>query len=309
MEQNQSLYSMEAQISQFRDEWRKTNSRIVGAFTLLILAGLPIIYQDYYFNILVVKYYYYCAMIIGMAVFTAIAAFVYIRRDRLLYGGEVMKTIRSEIKISSLTIVDWAMIAFTLSAVISTLQSEYLYESFWGNEGRYCGLFLILLYTICYFLVTRCLEFKRWYMDVFLGAGLIVCLLGILHFFNLDLLGFKKEISQDDYNIFVSTIGNINTYTAYLALPMGAGAVMFATEKDIKRKIWYYICMTFAFMALIMGVSDNAYLTLFALLGFLPLYLFRSRKGVYSYTAILATFVTVLLGIDWIEYTVGERVQ
>lgn len=84
---------------------------------------------------------------------------------------------------------------------------------------------------------------------------------------------------------------------------------MFATEKDIKRKIWYYICMTFAFMALIMGVSDNAYLTLFALLGFLPLYLFRSRKGVYSYTAILATFVTVLLGIDWIEYTFGERVQ
>ena len=41
MEQNQSLYSMEAQISQFRDEWRKTNSRIVGALTLLILAGLP----------------------------------------------------------------------------------------------------------------------------------------------------------------------------------------------------------------------------------------------------------------------------
>ena len=73
MEQNQSLYSMEAQISQFRDEWRKTNSRIVGALTLLILAGLPIIYQDYYFNILVVKYYYYCAMIIGMAVFTAVS--------------------------------------------------------------------------------------------------------------------------------------------------------------------------------------------------------------------------------------------
>ena len=69
-------------------------------------------------------------MIIGMAAFTVIAAFVYIRRDRLLYGGEVMKTIRSEIKISSLTIVDWAMIAFTLSAVISTLQSEYFTSHF-----------------------------------------------------------------------------------------------------------------------------------------------------------------------------------
>ena len=69
---------------------------------------------------------------------------------------------------------------------------------------------------------------------------MIVCLLGILHFFNLDPLGFKKEISQDDYSIFVSTIGNINTYTAYLALPMGASAVMFATEKNIHL---YDICI------------------------------------------------------------------
>ena len=64
---------MEAQIEQFRSDWRKTNGRIIGVFTLLILAGLPIVYQDYYFNILVVKYYYYCAMVIGMAVFTVIA--------------------------------------------------------------------------------------------------------------------------------------------------------------------------------------------------------------------------------------------
>lgn len=300
---------MEAQISQFRNEWRRTNGKIVGIFTLLILAGLPIVFQDYYFNILVVKYYYYCAMVIGMAVFTAIAAIIYIRRDRLLYGGEVMKTIRSEIKLSSLTIVDWAMIAFMLSAAISTFQSEYLYESFWGNEGRYCGLFLILLYTLCYFLVTRCLEFKKWYLDVFLGAGLIVCLLGILHFFNLDPLGFKKEISPYDYDIFVSTLGNINTYTAYLSLPMGVSAVMFASETNMKRKIWYYTCMMFAFFALIMGVSDNAYLTLFALLGLLPLYLFRKKRGTGEYTVILAAFVSALTVIDWIENYFGGRVQ
>lgn len=309
MDQNQSSYSMEAQISQFRNEWRRTNGKIVGIFTLLILAGLPIVFQDYYFNILVVKYYYYCAMVIGMAVFTAIAAVIYIRRDRLLYGGEVMKTIRSEIKLSSLTIVDWAMIAFMLSAAISTFQSEYLYESFWGNEGRYCGLFLILLYTLCYFLVTRCLEFKKWYLDVFLGAGLIVCLLGILHFFNLDPLGFKKEISPYDYDIFVSTLGNINTYTAYLSLPMGVSAVMFASETNMKRKIWYYTCMMFAFFALIMGVSDNAYLTLFALLGLLPLYLFRKKRGTGEYTVILAAFVSALTVIDWIENYFGGRVQ
>lgn len=279
MDQNQSSYSMEAQIEQFRSDWRKTNGRIIGVFTLLILAGLPIVYQDYYFNILVVKYYYYCAMVIGMVAFTVIAAIVYIRRDRLCYEGETLKTIRRDSKLSSLKATDWAMVAFALSAVISTLQSEYRYESFWGNEGRYCGLFLILLYTMCYFMVTRGLDFKRWYADVFLGAGVIVCLLGILHFFNLDPLGFKKNISPDDYSIFVSTLGNINTYTSYIALPAGISAVLFASEDNIKRRLWYYICMVLAFMALIMGVSDNAYLSLFALLGLLPLYLLKDRKG------------------------------
>lgn len=309
MDQNQSSYSMEAQIEQFRSDWRKTNGRIIGVFTLLILAGLPIVYQDYYFNILVVKYYYYCAMVIGMAVFTVIAAIVYIRRDRLCYEGEVLRTIRRDSKLSSLKATDWAMLAFALSAVISTLQSEYRYESFWGNEGRYCGLFLILLYTMCYFMVTRGLDFKRWYADVFLGAGVIVCLLGILHFFNLDPLGFKKNISPDDYSIFVSTLGNINTYTSYIALPAGISAVLFASEDNIKRRLWYYICMVLAFMALIMGVSDNAYLSFFALLGLLPLYLLKDRKGLNAYTAILATFFTVLVLIAGIENAFGDRVQ
>ena len=280
MDKNQSSYPLSAQIEQFRRDWRKENSRIVDIFVLLILVGLPLVFQDFYFNILVVKYYYYCAMVIGMVVFTVIVAIIYIRRDKLYFGGETLKLIRGDLKVSSLQIVDWAMIAFALAAVISTLQSEYVYESFWGNEGRYCGLFLILLYTICYFLVTRCFNFKRWYIDVFLGTSVIVCFLGILHFFNLDPLGFKKNISPDDYNIFVSTFGNINTYTSYLALPIGVSSVLFAIEKNLKRKIWYYICMTLAFMAIIMGVSDNAYLTLFALLGLLPLYLFGDRKGI-----------------------------
>lgn len=309
MDKNQSSYPLSAQIEQFRRDWRKENSRIVDIFVLLILVGLPLVFQDFYFNILVVKYYYYCAMVIGMVVFTVIVAIIYIRRDKLYFGGETLKLIRGDLKVSSLQIVDWAMIAFALAAVISTLQSEYVYESFWGNEGRYCGLFLILLYTICYFLVTRCFNFKRWYIDVFLGTSVIVCFLGILHFFNLDPLGFKKNISPDDYNIVVSTFGNINTYTSYLALPIGVSSVLFAIEKNLKRKIWYYICMTLAFMAIIMGVSDNAYLTLFALLGLLPLYLFGDRKGINAYVAILSTFFTVILTIDWIESIMGDKVQ
>ena len=118
---------MEAQIGQFREEWSRTNSRIVSVFTLLILAGLPIVFQDYYFNILVVKYYYYCAMVIGMAVFTAIAAVIYIRRDRLLYGGGGMENDRRGGKRSGLEGGEWGGSGFSVLEGVFYLQSECKY--------------------------------------------------------------------------------------------------------------------------------------------------------------------------------------
>lgn len=282
------------------ESWKNVNSRIAAIGTILILVGLPLIYQDFYFNILDVKYYYYCGVVITMAVAMAVAAIIFCMRDVKENDHQAIVELRRSFSLKKLTGVDWAMIGFVAAATVSTFQSEYFYESFWGNEGRFCGLFLILLYGFCYFTVTKYLRFKKWYVDVFLAAGVIVCIVGILHFFNIDPLGFKTNISPDDYDIFTSTIGNINTYTSYIALLTGAGAVMFSMEQDIKRKIWYGISFVLSICALVMGISDNAYLALFALLGFIPLYLFGSFRGIKNYVIILAMLFTEFGIIGWI---------
>ena len=41
-------------------------SGIVAFFVIAILAGMLLVYQDYYFNILEIKYYYYCLCAVGM---------------------------------------------------------------------------------------------------------------------------------------------------------------------------------------------------------------------------------------------------
>ena len=41
---------------------------IVGLHIAAVLIGLPIVYGDYYYNILEVKYFYYCGFIITMLV-------------------------------------------------------------------------------------------------------------------------------------------------------------------------------------------------------------------------------------------------
>ena len=54
---------------------------------------------------------------------------------------------------------------FLIVCIISTLQSQYLYESFWGNEGRYTGLFLLAIYVITFLFISRFLKLKKRYLN------------------------------------------------------------------------------------------------------------------------------------------------
>ena len=51
-----------------RTSWNKTSARIAAALAILIMVGLPLVFQDYYFNILQVKYWYYCGVVIAAVV-------------------------------------------------------------------------------------------------------------------------------------------------------------------------------------------------------------------------------------------------
>lgn len=134
-----------------------------------------------------------------------------------------------------------------------------------------------------YFLVTRFFRFHQWYLDLFLVTGMLVCGFGITDYFQMDLLHFKEELSADQHATFVSTFGNINTYTVYVGAVLAVSMTLFTLDKDWRKRVWYFAAMMVSSVAIIMGTSDNAYLTLGALLGFLPLYLFRTWSGIRRY--------------------------
>lgn len=264
---------------------------ISDIFIFVILCVLPLVVTDSYFNILDTKYYFY----VGSAILFAVASII----------------IKHKSLVRRFVITDWALAAFLLIALISTVISDYFYEAFWGNEGRYSGLFLLGLYGIVYYFVSKFATLKRWYLDAFLLSAMLVCVFGITDYFRLDILGFKEYVIREQLDIFVSTMGNINTYTAFVGMVTAVVTVLFATEKKISKLVFYCICMIISFFALIMGISDNAYLSLAALLALLPLYLFGSKIGARRYLIIVASFFTVVQCIDWInssfmgDYVVG----
>ncbi|MDW2799686.1 O-antigen ligase family protein [Clostridium boliviensis] len=269
---------------------------LLSAYMVLIGAGLPLVVRNKYFDILVDKYYYYCFLTITLSVLLLGYFIVHIKE-------------KTYVKVfQRLTKTDYFLFAFLIIAGLSTVTSDYVFESFWGNEGRLTGFFLMLWYVVSFFLISKLSRFNKWYIDIIIISGIIVSIFGITDYFKLDIFGFKAPMVDSQKDIFTSTIGNINTYTAYVGMIAAITTVLFSSVQQKKKLIFYYLGMVITFFALIMGTSDNAYLSLGALFAFLPLYLFNNNVGIKRYIAILATFFTVIQIIGLLNRYFGEYV-
>lgn len=286
---------------------RNWPSIIVGLHVAAVLIGLPIVYQDYYFNILEAKYYYYCGCVITMLVAMLVYGITKMIREkgwRQLHIPNLANIKTPDI----FSVPDLMLIIFWIVAAISTVLSPFKFESFWGNEGRYGGLFLITLYTAVYFFIVKCFRVRSWYVDLCLTVGLVVCIFGLTDFFYLDLLGFEIYLSSSEKNSFTSFIGNINMYTQLVSIYLGVAVFMWVGTKNRLMSIWYYICLWIIFLAAIVGQSDNVYLSIAALFAVLPLYAFRSRRGIRRYFILVITFLASAKVVQWISIKYAGQV-
>lgn len=287
---------------EYTNSKRSWESVIVAVHVLAVFLGLPLVYRDFYYDILNVKYFYYLGCVL-MMVLLLLSYMMY-----RCWKNQDLKTTKRMRWTQNFSETDIAVLVFGIIAIISTMLSPFRYEAFWGNEGRYTGMLLLVIYVVAYFCITRCLNYRTLFLNAMLFSGMLVAILGITDFWNMDLLGFKKFIRDDQYEIFTSTIGNINTYTALISIYLGTAAVLFAMARRWWETMAYYICVCIFFFAMITGVSDNAYLALGALFGFLPLYLFKSRRGVRRYVVLLATFFSISQAIGIICIRDADRV-
>lgn len=284
---------------------------IIGIAILVVLIGFPMYYQDYYFNILEAKYtFYYCTMLAFFAVmllvtlaFVVVDALEFQRRHTKAFlqkftPGNVRRTLSAS---------DWFLLAFLVICIISTMQSDYVYESFWGNEGRYTGLFLHLIYIVGFLIIAHLYKFKPWHVNIFLAAAMLLLLFGITDYFKLDLLGFKADIAEQDINDFTSTFGNINTYATYVGIIFGCISALFVSERNPLYTFFGFIGLTITVFAMIMGNSDNAFLALGVVLAFLPFFAFLYPQGIERYLILLADFFTAAAVIRRVRIAMSEH--
>ena len=287
---------------------RNPMASLCGIYALIVLAVFPLVFHDYYFDIVDVKYIFYWVSSLVFIVLSLVTFCVLrVRGKKTASDGSgkqgsekgrglaFMKDFRASWPV-------WMLIIFWVNTLISTLQSEFLYESVWGNEGRYTGLFLISIYTVTTLLLVFFSEPKRWYLDAFLGTSCIVEILGILDYGGLDVLQFGRFGEQvGEMAIFTSTIGNVNFYTSFLSFSVAVAAVYCVAEENSRRRFVYTLLTVIAYTALILGQSDSAYLTIGCLFALLPFAFFRNRKGVFRVAVQYVLFAWIMCFLGFLN--------
>lgn len=94
------------------EAWRTFNSFVVGIFIVLIISVFPLVFHDYYHDILVVKYVFYYGSVILMIVVMLAGAVFFFCKDKHELGGNAVKEMCSKAKLDALKKSDWAMMFF-----------------------------------------------------------------------------------------------------------------------------------------------------------------------------------------------------
>jgi len=282
---------------------------------LALLVVFPIFTNQAYMDILTAKYRFLLVVDTALIVIMAIW---FIASGRLTRYVDSMKShadpatgkwFRNWCK-ASFDALDVCMLAFLLFCILSTLvSSPYMIQAITGNEGRWHGLILLSLYVVTYFIISRGMEFKPKIITFFLIASMYVCFVAITDYFKMDILHYKQGISPDNYKIFTSTIGNINTFTSFGAIPLAVAGILFMmnTEK-LWKTILFYVAFAFALVSIVIASSDNGYLSFFSFFAFAPLVTFLTYKGIRRYVILLASFLSALLLIQYMSDKLGDAV-
>lgn len=198
-----------------------------------------------------------------------------------------------------LTITDRCFLILYLVIALSTAFSQYPYEAlhgFWKAEngniiGRYQGLLSWTAYLAMYFIVSHFYRPRHWHIYPVLLTIFLTCLWGIADFFLLDPFHFLELVDEDTRYIFVSSFGNINTYTAFTGMALAfVGALFIFSDRTIDTILAYLVLAITAF-ADVMGLSANVFLSLGITMALLPMLCFRNARGLTRYLLMLSTIL------------------
>lgn len=179
----------------------------------------------------------------------------------------------------SRSVADFFALGFLVTAVISWLCNGNNKEQFFGTYGRNMGLLAVICCVLIYLTVRATLQFKQYVINGILAAGMVVCSLAVINHLGFDPLSAYVGFEADTG--FISTLGNRNTFAAYIALLLPLGMSLFMIGRQKTLKVYYGIFCFIGFLGMAAADSDSVYLAVGVTFFGLLLLARDAKEGVY----------------------------
>ena len=277
----------------------RITSTLMTIYVLFYLCVFPLATRDKYFDILQFRFQLYWIPTLIYGIIFLVLGVIYLLSDKRSNDGTLTAKLKENLNWNALktklTKTDICFIALIFIMTLSVLFADYQYEALWGSRGRFNGLVLWLMFFIAYWLVTRFYHFKKWHLYAYLVAACLPEIWGITDFFLLDLLHFHTGAAAEYIYTFVSSVGNINTYTNMVALHFGATITLFVLSDCKWEKLLTLAAVVISSFAIVMGISDNGLLAAGAIFAFLPFVAWTSRQNIARFFVTFSIFATSVL--------------
>ena len=281
----------------------------VTVFALLVF--FPLYTHDMYFDILAARYVCFKVIVLLHLALTIIFGLVYLSAKKGETGEPILKTIGSALSpsniVKNIKSTDIFFMIIIMSMIISYFGTRYQKEAWTGESGRLQGVECWLIYFVSYVLISRFYKFKKSVLDFALLAGSFACIWGIMDYFYMDPFGFLANVGGIQKVQFVSSIGNLNTYTNYTGMIMALAAALFVSEKNLIKTIFYGLAFHVSMLGSMAGLSDNATLSIMITFLTLPLWCFKTKRGFVRMAMLSFFFVldTLIFSI-WVRSPIPQ---
>ena len=198
-------------------------------YLLLMISVFPLIFDNYYLNIVLTKKNFFQWSTVGVLAVTLAAGVTAYLKERKQKNLKEM-----------FSLTDLFAILFGCTMLISSMISPVGSEAFWGNEVRRLGGLFFLICIGAYFVVSRYYKTNRWLILAFLGTNLIACLIVIAQFFGFDVFHMYENLVVEQHLMFMGTMGNVNINAGYFSMVISLLMVFYYISTQRKWKICFW---------------------------------------------------------------------
>ena len=249
---------------------RKMENRIAVYLGIVTLILVPLCIKGSYFGLIELKARAFLYAAVPAVLLAAVLA-----AAGIFFDGDRRKNSVRKSAILLLIISLWSLFSSFMS-----ISPEL---SLTGSRGWKVGSIMTVVLILTTIIVSGNLQFHSYMLLPIMAVNIFINALAVIQSAGINVFGLQNGLIKEQYYVYMTTIGNSNSYSGYLCLllPLFWGA--FLSCKERATELLYGLFAAVGFMGLIMAESDSSYAGIGICLLFMLLFVFGSDDHAEQY--------------------------